>query len=294
MTTEPDRRATCPARQLGQRNRLRAVVAESRSRRPHGVRRPEPPADHRDRSRVADMLPVVDRHTSVRLFGSRRRHVAAAGRILATGLATSGFLATIASLAIADARQRRLEADAGRRRDAYRRSADTVHRVVYVDEAGNPIAALHDAHRRRATTAANHDRSRRSLSLSPRPPLLAPVAPVDAHDRARTGRRSRRCQAAATGTGRDGAPAPAPEPAPTPAPETPVATPAPTPAPAPAPAPTPPPTALLRRPRPSRRPPSGTCTDSRPGCAGTAAVPGEWMLTRRWPRNVRGIVRRLG
>ncbi len=81
-------------------------------------------------------VPVVDRHTSVRLFGSRRTHVAAAGRILATGLATSGFLATIASLATADARQ--LEA---KQADAAPPTTllETIHRVVYVDEFGNPI-----------------------------------------------------------------------------------------------------------------------------------------------------------
>ena len=82
-------------------------------------------------------VPVVDRQTSVRLFGSRRRHVAAAGRILATGLATSGFLATIASLATADARE--LEA---KQADAAPPTTlvETIHRVVYVDEFGNPIA----------------------------------------------------------------------------------------------------------------------------------------------------------
>ncbi len=116
-------------------------------------------------------VPVVDRHTSVRLFGSRRRHVAAAGRILATGLATSGFLATIASLATADARA--LEAEQA---DAAPPTTllETIHRVVYVDEFGNPIAPPttlsplethndnHDARcRRRPARYNHHDCSRR-------------------------------------------------------------------------------------------------------------------------------------
>src|SRR5207344_2370092 len=72
------------------------------------------------------------------LFGNRRRHVAAAGRILATGLATSGFLATIASLATADARSLEAgQADAAPTTTV----VETIHRVIYVDEFGNRIAA---------------------------------------------------------------------------------------------------------------------------------------------------------
>ncbi|MEY2446421.1 MAG: hypothetical protein QOE00_3001, partial [Ilumatobacteraceae bacterium] len=79
-------------------------------------------------------VPVIDKHTSISLFGSRRRHVAAAGRILATGLATSGFLATIASLATADAR-----AEESKQADVAPPTTmlETIHRVVYVDEFGN-------------------------------------------------------------------------------------------------------------------------------------------------------------
>ena len=82
-------------------------------------------------------IPIIDRHTNVSTIGSRRRHVAAAGRILATGLATSGFLATIASLATADAR-----AAESKQADAAPPTTllETIHRVVYVDEFGNPIA----------------------------------------------------------------------------------------------------------------------------------------------------------
>ena len=109
-------------------------------------------------------MPVVDRHTSVRLFGSRRRHVAAAGRILATGLATSGFLGTIASLATADARslESKQQADAATPTTL----VETIHRVVYVDEFGNPIAP--------PTTLAPLDATTTTLAA-----VVDPLAPID-------------------------------------------------------------------------------------------------------------------
>ncbi len=86
-------------------------------------------------------VPAVDRHTSIRLFGTRRRHVAAAGRILATGLATSGFLATIAGLATADAREIAIEA--GRRGDADHCPRDHPSRPVH-RRVRQPHRAAHD------------------------------------------------------------------------------------------------------------------------------------------------------
>ncbi|MEP7047067.1 MAG: hypothetical protein ABI949_10320, partial [Ilumatobacteraceae bacterium] len=131
---------------------------------------------------AAAMVAVVDRQTSVRLFGGRRRHVAAAGRILATGLATSGFLATIASLATADARQ--LEA---KQADAAPPTTllETIHRVVYVDEFGNPIAppttlAALDPTAATTTIAAVVDANAIVDPLAPTTTLAAAVTPLDA------------------------------------------------------------------------------------------------------------------
>jgi hypothetical protein len=188
---------------------------------------------------AAAIVPVVDRHTSIRLFGNRRRHVAAAGRILATGLATSGFLATIASLATADARELETkQADAATPTTA----VETIHRVVYVDEYGNPIAP--------PTTLA-------PLGAAATPTTVAavvdPLATVDPTAPTTTTGAGPVAAAPAAATAAPGSPSPSPAPAPapaTPAAPTPAAAapdpvaapdpaPAPTPAPAPAPAPTP-------------------------------------------------------
>ena len=185
-------------------------------------------------------VPVVDERTSVWLFGNRRRHVASAGRILATGLATSGFLATIASLATADAR-----AAESQQADASPSTTlvETIHRVLYVDEYGNPIAP--------PTTLAPSDSSA-VTTVAAAESTVAPTAAVDPlAPTTTTGSVLPVVTPAATtppAVSTKPASGPAPAPVATPAPA-PVATPAPapvaTPAPAPVatPAPAPPPTA---------------------------------------------------
>jgi hypothetical protein len=205
---------------------------------------------------------VVDRHATVRLFGHRRRHVAAAGRILATGLATSGFLATIASLATADARA--LEA---RQADAETppNVVHMIHRVVHVDEFGSPLAtpttlaglleaaatttiaavvpsAVVDAVAPSATTGAVTPATATPAAAphpataprTPAPSGGAPPTPASAAPLPEAVPEPAPAPAPPT------APAPTPEPAPTPS-TSPSAAPAPAPEPTPAPAPVPPP-----------------------------------------------------
>jgi hypothetical protein len=243
MTTEPTAEQRARLAELGQRNRsaspsVDAIALASTPWSPPAG----PPVTAGQivfEPATAANTSVVDRHTSVRLFGNRRRHVAAAGRILATGLATSGFLATIASLAVADARK----AEANQADAATPTTTDgTVHRVVYVDESGNPTAPPTTvAHV--ATTIATALESPTSTTIGTVAPLAstpattaAPPAPVPAA-----------APTPAPSPDPEAAPAPAPvpalEPAPTVAPApTAAPTPAPTPAPAPAPTPAPDPT----------------------------------------------------
>jgi hypothetical protein len=191
---------------------------------------------------------AVDGRTSVWLFGSRRRHVAAAGRIIATGLATSGFLATIASLATADARA----ADSQQGESTTPTTVlETVHRVVYVDEFGNSIAppttpepvdtsAIPNVTAPDPTTVV--DPPAASTTVVPATPAVAPTTATPPASSTKP---------AATPTAKGPAPSATPAPTTTPAPAataapappspdpTPAAEPAPTPAPTTAPAPVP-------------------------------------------------------
>ncbi len=84
---------------------------------------------------TAPEVAVVDRATSLPVMRSRRRHAAAAGRVIATGLATSGFLATVTALAQADARAEQAATPAP---DST--AVTVIEKTIYVDENGNPIA----------------------------------------------------------------------------------------------------------------------------------------------------------
>ncbi|TPW11822.1 MAG: hypothetical protein FD127_3004, partial [Acidimicrobiaceae bacterium] len=95
-------------------------------------------------SPTTEEITVIDRQTNVAVTSSaRRRHAAAAGRVLATGLATSGCLATVGALARAEAPPE--TAFAGSETPSTVVELETVQRVVYVDEFGNPVAAPADA-----------------------------------------------------------------------------------------------------------------------------------------------------
>jgi hypothetical protein len=235
MTTEPTAEQRARLAKLGQRNSSASpsVDAIGRASTPWGPPAGPPVTVGQIVFDSATTATVVDRHTSVRLFGSRRRHVAAAGRILATGLATSGFLATMASLAIADART----AEANQADAATPTTADgTVHRVVHVDESGNPTLPPTTVAQVATSAAAPiatvvvesptaTTESTVAPSASPPATKAVPATPVPA-----------------------AAPKPAPEAAPEPAPAVepastvgpaPTAAPAPAPTPAPAPATTP-------------------------------------------------------
>jgi len=219
--------------------------------------------------------PPVDRHTSVRLFGNRRRHAAAAGRILATGLATSGFLATIASFATVDAHS--LESQQADPAATPTSLVETIHRVTYVDEFGNPIAPP-------TTVAAPADPIATTLGdptavidpnavadpLAPTTvpgaaPAAAPAAPAVAapsNGAATPAPVAAQVPAAAPAPVAAPAPAVAPDPTAAPAP-TPAPAPAPAPDPTPAPAPAPPP-APTPTPAPAPAPAPPVCQGS--GC----------------------------
>ena len=83
------------------------------------------------------VVSVVDRTTNLPVTKSRRRHAAAAGRVIATGLATSGFLGTITALAQAD-HQATDESNSPSPDSSV--VVRTVERTIYVDENGNPVA----------------------------------------------------------------------------------------------------------------------------------------------------------
>ena len=81
------------------------------------------------------------RHTAPRATGRRRRP--AVGRVLVTGLATSGFLTTLGTIARADAREEDEAAAAAAAREAAAAAVEvrTIDTTVWVDEAGTPIGA---------------------------------------------------------------------------------------------------------------------------------------------------------
>ena len=194
--------------------------------------------------------PVTEQPTSVWLFGSRHRHVAAAGRILATGLATSGFLATIASIANADAQALEAkQADAPPPTTALQ----TIHRVLYVDEFGNPIAApTSTSPLDTTTTAVTTTIAATTTVVDPTATVatVAPLVPPESPAPTPAATKPKAPSATAAPAAAAPPPPPAPEPAPTPAP-------APAPTPAPAPPPTPAPTAApAPAPTPAPAPPA--------------------------------------
>lgn len=264
MTTEPTPEQLARLAKLGRRNRsagpsVGAVAPQTQWSPPTG---PPMTVDHIVfEPATAATTSVVDRHTSVRLFGSRRRHVAAAGRILATGLATSGFLATIASLAVADARK----AEANQAEAAAPTTIDgAVHRVVVVDESGNPTAPTTTVApvapvATSPTTASTATTIATEPPTSPTTGTVAPVASTPATKSAPAAQAPAAAPTPAPSPAPQAAPEPASAPASTTAPTVapaPTAAPAPaaTPAPAPAPAsaPDPPPTTA---PAPAPEPP---------------------------------------
>lgn len=93
---------------------------------------------------VAEVATVRDAHTDVRVVPSTRRHPAAVAKVVTTGLATTGFLGVIAALAIdgrAAADSASIVAGEGSPTDSQSTIVvlETIHRVVYVDEFGNPL-----------------------------------------------------------------------------------------------------------------------------------------------------------
>ena len=85
----------------------------------------------------ADEAPVIDKHTNVAVTRTKRRHAAAAGRVLATGLATSGFLGTITAMAQSDIHKDQNDAATPTPSSVV---VKTIQRITYVDENGNPVA----------------------------------------------------------------------------------------------------------------------------------------------------------
>jgi hypothetical protein len=202
----------------------------------------------------AGEVPVVDKRTNLKVTKSRRRHAAAAGRVLATGLATSGFFGTITALAQADAHP------AATAPDAATPGVKTIERTIYVDENGNPVAppssslpGVADP----ATTAA-------AATLPPGVTLApgATLAPAPAPVAGAPVVAPKPGAAPTPTTAPKGAPAPAPAPAPTPGPA-PAPAPAPAPGPAPAPAPAPTPT-TAPAPKPTTPPPPVTTAPPAP------------------------------
>jgi hypothetical protein len=241
---------------------------------------------------------VVDKLTNLKVTKNRRRHAAAAGRVLATGLATSGFFGTITALAQADQHPEK-SADPATDGNVV---VKTVERTIYVDEFGNPVdppvstlpatplvtdttvvGAVVDPN----TTVPLSTVAGQVLPVTPAAPVPgAPVAaPVPGATTkpgaapVTTARAGTPAAAAPTPVPGAAAPAPAapapaaPTPAaPTPAAPTPAApTPAPTPAPAPAPVVTQPPAPA---PTPAPAPPPTTAapapaTTAAPACTGS-------------------------
>ena len=81
------------------------------------------------------------RSRSRRAAPSGRRHHALAAKVISTGLATSGFLATVGSLATHGAAPTLSSAPSAGSQTETTIITETIHRVVYVDEYGNPVAA---------------------------------------------------------------------------------------------------------------------------------------------------------
>ncbi len=90
----------------------------------------------------ADLGATPHRQSRLRSFaapvGSRRRHAAAAARIVAVGLSTTGFVVGIASLATAQP-DGEIGAASPDVTSGTIIQTRTVHRTVYVDEQGNPV-----------------------------------------------------------------------------------------------------------------------------------------------------------
>ncbi len=117
-------------------------IPELRRRQLADLPRPTPPqsADGGADSTVGAAPP--SRRARLRSFaapiGERRRHAAAATKVVAVGVSTVGFVAGIASLTSAHPDGEIQAASEGAPRDTIVETR-TVHRTVYVDEHGNPV-----------------------------------------------------------------------------------------------------------------------------------------------------------
>ena len=92
---------------------------------------------------VSHVAPVMDRFSNVPVIASRRRHAAAASRVLVGGLAGTAFLGSVSTFALADHAAEKARAAAAAQQSATTLPTvvvvTTVHRTVHVDEFGNPI-----------------------------------------------------------------------------------------------------------------------------------------------------------
>ena len=89
------------------------------------------------------MQPIVDWHTNVNVVRSGSRHTALAAKFVTTGLAASGFLGAVGSLAMDGAAASEAAAALPGPNQSPPSTVvvlETVHNVVYVDEFGNPVA----------------------------------------------------------------------------------------------------------------------------------------------------------
>ena len=202
-------------------------------------------------------VPLIDKHTNLAVTRNRRRHAAAAGRVIATGLATSGFFGTITALAQSDAHHDAASTSAPDSSVVVR----TVEKTIYVDENGNPVAPPS------SVPGTVDPASTAPGSIAAAVPGAAPV-PV----------------AAAPGAPapKPGTPAPTPTPppvthpkagaapAPTPAPTTtPTPTPTTTPTTTTAPTTAPPPAPVTTQPPPATTQPPAPTTTKPPACTGS-------------------------
>ncbi len=205
-------------------------------------RRPVAAADPSVAASTPETL-LLDPRTSVNVVASGRRHTAAAAKILSTGLATSGFLGAVGALALhgASPAPQALSAAADAATQPTVIVIDTIHRTVYVDEFGNPVAGPTADLVRVPTTAPAAlpidvvavPATLATPAVTTLPAILPAAAPLPAPAPAP----AVATPAPATPAGRTPAPASAAVPAPS---ATPAAAPVPAPDPAPAPDPTPP------------------------------------------------------
>ena len=115
-------------------------------------------------------------------IGSRRRHAAAAARVVAVGLSTTGFVVGIASLATAQP-EGEIRAESPDATAGTIVQTRTVHRTVYVDEQGNPVPEYDPSIAQAAIESAVVEASRATGDDSPWPaPAMIPGVEASADE----------------------------------------------------------------------------------------------------------------